>query len=297
MIIEIKDLTKKYGNNYALNNVSLNIERGDAFGLIGKNGAGKTTLIDTLVGLREKDSGEIKIFNQNSKKGLETARKKIGYSTEAAFYNDLSAYENLKYFATLKGASDQSIRQALKVVELENNRKPFKSFSLGMKKKLSLAVSLINDPEILILDEPTSGIDPQSIANIRNMLLEKSSKKTTMLISSHILSELYKVCNKFAFINDGKILDVIDKKTLKEKTSDILIIKTNDNPRAVVALDKLKYSNYKVNNDGEIVVYNAVSVEDISNELAKENITILELKRNERSLESYYLNLIGEKND
>ncbi|MDO4662925.1 MAG: ABC transporter ATP-binding protein [Tissierellia bacterium] len=297
MIIEIKDLTKKYGNNYALNNVSLNIERGDAFGLIGKNGAGKTTLIDTLMGLREKDSGEIKIFNQNSKKGLETARKKIGYSTEAAFYNDLSAYENLKYFATLKGASDQSIRQALKVVELENNRKPFKSFSLGMKKKLSLAVSLINDPEILILDEPTSGIDPQSIANIRNMLLEKSSKKTTMLISSHILSELYKVCNKFAFINDGKILDVIDKKTLKEKTSDILIIKTNDNPRAVVALDKLKYSNYKVNNDGEIVVYNAVSVEDISNELAKENITILELKRNERSLESYYLNLIGEKND
>lgn len=297
MIIEIKDLTKKYGNNYALNNVSLNIERGDAFGLIGKNGAGKTTLIDTLMGLREKDSGEIKIFNQNSKKGLETARKKIGYSTEAAFYNDLSAYENLKYFATLKGASDQSIRQALKVVELENNRKPFKSFSLGMKKKLSLAVSLINDPEILILDELTSGIDPQSIANIRNMLLEKSSKKTTMLISSHILSELYKVCNKFAFINDGKILDVIDKKTLKEKTSDILIIKTNDNPRAVVALDKLKYSNYKVNNDGEIVVYNAVSVEDISNELAKENITILELKRNERSLESYYLNLIGEKND
>lgn len=297
MIIEIKDLTKKYGNNYALNNVSLNIERGDAFGLIGKNGAGKTTLIDTLMGLREKDSGEIKIFNQNSKKGLETARKKIGYSTEAAFYNDLSAYENLKYFATLKGASDQSIRQALKVVELENNRKPFKSFSLGMKKKLSLAVSLINDPEILILDEPTSGIDPQSIANIGNMLLEKSSKKTTMLISSHILSELYKVCNKFVFINDGKILDVIDKKTLKEKTSDILIIKTNDNPRAVVALDKLKYSNYKVNNDGEIVVYNAVSVEDISNELAKENITILELKRNERSLESYYLNLIGEKND
>lgn len=297
MIIEIKDLTKKYGNNYALNNVSLNIERGDAFGLIGKNGAGKTTLIDTLMGLREKDSGEIKIFNQNSKKGLETARKKIGYSTEAAFYNDLSAYENLKYFAALKGASDQSIRQALKVVELENNRKPFKSFSLGMKKKLSLAVSLINDPEILILDEPTSGIDPQSIANIRNMLLEKSSKKTTMLISSHILSELYKVCNKFAFINDGKILDVIYKKTLKEKTSDILIIKTNDNPRAVVALDKLKYSNYKVNNDGEIVVYNAVSVEDISNELAKENITILELKRNERSLESYYLNLIGEKND
>ena len=297
MIIEIKDLTKKYGNNYALNNVNLNIERGDAFGLIGKNGAGKTTLIDTIMGLRQKDSGEIKIFNQSSKSGLETARRKIGYSTEAAFYKDLSAYENLRYFATLKGASEDSIRQALKIVELEDNKKPFKSFSLGMKKKLSLAVSLINNPEILILDEPTSGIDPQSIANIRNMLLEKSSQKTTMLISSHILSELYKVCNKFAFINDGKILDVIDKKTLKEKTSDILIIKTNDNPRAVVVLDKLKYSNYKVNNEGEIVVYNAVSVEDISNEFAKENITILELRRNERSLESYYLNLIGEKND
>ena len=245
-ILETKGLTKKYGDFTALNNVSINVCSGDVYGLIGKNGAGKTTLFKLIMGLTEKNSGEIIIDNN---KNVNMARKKIGFMIGSSFFPYFSAYQNIEYYRKLKGVKDKNeTERVLKLVELWGVKKPFKAFSMGMKQRLGIANALLGKPPIIILDEPVNGLDPQGITDIRNMIKEINEKENvTFIISSHILSELDLVATKFGFIDSGVLLKELTHEELHKHTSKSSVIEIADTEKARKELEKIGLE-YEVKN-------------------------------------------------
>lgn len=214
-ILTIENLTKKFGRLTAVNNLSLEIKRGDVYGILGPNGSGKTTTLGILLDVIQKTSGEFKWFNQPANKEV---RKRIGAILETPiFYPYLSATKNLEIVAQIKGAPFTNIDIVLKKVELfERRNDKFRTFSLGMKQRLSIASALLCDPEVMILDEPTNGLDPQGIAEIRDLIKSIANDGKTIILASHLLDEVQKVCNHFAVLKKGNLLysglvDDIDK--------------------------------------------------------------------------------------
>ncbi|MDD6489988.1 MAG: ATP-binding cassette domain-containing protein [Clostridia bacterium] len=221
--ISTSSLTKIYGLQKANDNVTMTIEKGDIYGLIGRNGAGKTTLMKMILGLTLPSSGSLTI---NGSTDLDAERKKIGSIIEVpAFFDKMTALQNLIYTAKLYGIKDCEKRaeDCLKTVGLyEVKDKAVKAYSLGMRQKLGIANALINDPEILILDEPVNGLDPVAIAEVRKILQKINKEKgTTILVSSHILGEMQKLAEKFGFISNGKFLKQITKKEVEESGLDL----------------------------------------------------------------------------
>ncbi|MCM1101170.1 MAG: ATP-binding cassette domain-containing protein [Clostridium sp.] len=221
-MLKISNLTKKYKGVTAVDHFNLEIRSGHIYGIIGPNGAGKTTFFKLLAGLAAPDSGEIIV---STKEPIETFKRKMSFMIEKPYlYEDMTALENIKIIGGIKGETDEeNLRQLLELVKIDKTgKKKVKQFSLGMKQRLGIACALASNPEILVLDEPMNGVDPEGIVELRKMLLGLCREKNiTLLISGHILGELFQVCSDFVFMKGGQIIDKIDKKTLRNLSLDL----------------------------------------------------------------------------
>ena len=227
-VIALNNIGKNYGKHEVLKGVNMQVNKGDIYGLIGRNGAGKTTIFKMILGLSEYNNGELSITGSQTKRELYQNRGKIGFLVGTKFYNYLNAKRNLQYYAAVKGLSGKTakeeIERVLELVGLAGVKKPFKSYSLGMQQRLGIANAILGNPEVLILDEPTNGLDPQGIADVRNMIKRfRDEFGMTVIVSSHILGELEHTADRFGIVHEGKLLKEITQEDLKEKNKGIEI--------------------------------------------------------------------------
>ena len=224
-MITLSNVQKSYGSHQVLNDVSLNVRKGEIYGLIGKNGAGKTTIFKIILGLTEYEQGRLSIAGSKSEKDLLRARRKIGFFIGKNFFDYLSARENLEYYRRMKGIKDKAeTERVLRLVGLQDAKGKFSDFSMGMKQRLGIANALLGNPEIVILDEPVNGLDPQGIMDIRNLIVTLNKKyEITFIVSSHILGELEHTANRFGIIDGGRVLKEITHDDLKVRNSKIEI--------------------------------------------------------------------------
>lgn len=299
-VLSMKNVTKLYGKSKALDNVSIEINRGEIYGLIGNNGAGKTTIMRLISGQSFVSSGSMKLFESSGDNDIRKQRKRLGCLIEnPGFFETMTAYENLEYFRIQFGIpGKETINKALEEVGLRNcGKKKYRDFSLGMKQRLGIALAILNCPEFLILDEPTNGLDPEGIIEVRNTLININKKKnTTILISSHILSELSNIATKYGFLKNGKIIEEISIEDLERRCESYIDI-TVDNVKAMcVLLEKeLNYTSYKVYADNHIHLYQGIDdIKKICEVAVSNNIGILEIVKKVINLENYYMNMMEE---
>ncbi len=298
-VLQTKGLTKKYGKFTALDGADMTVFREDIYGLIGCNGAGKTTFMKLVTGLTEASSGEFEIFG---KKGLaaERERNRIGCLIEnPSFFGNMTGYQNLRYYCYQKGITDlKQIDEALELVQLTDAKdKKFRKYSLGMKQRLGIAFAMLDAPDIMILDEPINGLDPIAISELRDTFRKLNQERgITLIISSHILSELYAVANRFLFIDKGRVLREITKQELDLECSRCLVIKTGDTKRCATVLEQLGIGDYKVIDSTEVRVYQeGVSVKELNKSLIKNDVDIDGISESGVSLEDYFKQLVGEE--
>ncbi|HEO7285747.1 TPA: ATP-binding cassette domain-containing protein, partial [Streptococcus agalactiae] len=259
-IIETKNLTKVYGEQTVVNSVNLHIEKGSIYGLLGRNGAGKTTIMKMILGLTDISNGEVSVFNQNIKGNEKKIYPRIGAIIETpGFYPNLTGTENLEIFAMLRGtAFPNAVKNALEVVGLPyKDKKLFGNYSLGMKQRLGIANAILHDPEVLILDEPTNGLDPIGIAEVRDFIKDLSVKKgKTILISSHILSEITLLADTVGIIDKGVLLEENSMEELNKKNRKYIILEVSDVSKAATILEKeFVITNYSVEDNNHIRIY------------------------------------------
>ena len=289
--VETVALTKKYGEKFAVKNMSVHVYKGDIYGLIGKNGAGKTTLMRLILGLAIPDSGEIKLFGGENP---DLARRRIGSLIEApALFKNESAFENMKKFSYLAPATDDEIKRILDLVGIgDTGDKKVGAFSLGMKQRLGLAVALLGNPELLILDEPINGLDPAGIKEIRNIILELNKRGVTFMISSHILDELGKIATRYGVANDG-VLEEISAEELIEKSHALLTVKVDDGRKASDVL-RTEFAGINVVLDGDTLnVSGEIDPSAINETLVRSGVKVYELKNGSVSLEDYFIERLG----
>lgn len=299
IVLQTNSLTKQYGKFTALDNANMTVYHQDIYGLIGKNGAGKTTLMKVVTGLTEQTGGTFKLFG---KSGSAAAKEKsrIGCLIEnPAFFGNMTAYQNLKYYCFQKGITDLSqIDEALKLVNLTDAKnKKFRKFSLGMKQRLGIAFAILDNPDLIILDEPINGLDPIGISELRDTFRKLSQERgITLIISSHILSELYAVANRFLFIDGGKVLKEITKEELDKECSRCIVVTTDDTKKAAAALEsKLNITDYKVISENEIRIYDENAKTEILNKTLFQNeINVTGIHESGVSLEEYFKQLVRE---
>ena len=296
-ILETKNIEKRYGHFKALSNLNMHIPKGAIYGLIGKNGAGKTTLIRLICGLQKVTSGEYTIYgiSNNSRKIVE-ARKRLGGIVETpSICLDMTAEDNLKEQYKIIGLpSYDNLQEILKLVRLNNTgKKTAKHFSLGMKQRLGLAIALVGNPDLLILDEPINGLDPEGIIEIRELILRLNKEKgINFLISSHYLDELSKIATFYGIIDKGKIIKEIDKDELEQNFRTRTQINVSNLKECVKYLEE-KNLTYKVISDNIIDIYKKINVSELVIALSKRNCIVNDYQEKGESLENYYLNLIG----
>ena len=310
-MITVKNVTKKYGKFKAVDNISFEINDGEIIGLLGPNGAGKSTTMNILTGFIEPTEGEVIINGYNISKKPKKAKKCIGYMPEGVpLYKDMTVKEFVTYMAELKGVKKEQIKesvdQAIQDTWLQNVRKVLiRNLSKGYKQRVSMAGALVGNPEIIILDEPTVGLDPKQIIEIRN-LIKKLGKNHTLIISSHILSEISQICERVIIINKGQIV-AVDSPEHLEDTVNIenainIIVEDKENKIEKIKIQGAKKIELIKKNDDNTKEYRIIPEKDydirksIFSDLAKENITIFELKRPEITLEEAFMDLI-KKNE
>lgn len=296
-VLETYSLTKEYGKEKVVNNVNLNIEKGDIYGLIGKNGAGKTTIMKMICGLISQSQGDIKLFGISD---LKRGRKRIGATIEQpALYPNMTAKESLIYYDKLLGITDYSnVEEILSLVGLEDTgKKKTKSFSMGMKQRLSIAISLIGNPDFLILDEPTNGLDPLGIKQIRELLLKLNYENNiTILISSHILGELDKIATKYGVIKNGELIDEFSSCELETSCEKCISLVVNDSEKASYIIKNIIKSNdYEVLENGIINIYDFLDIpEEINKILVENSVLVSSLTLKDSDIESYFIKMMGE---
>lgn len=310
-MIEVKNVTKKYGNFTAVDNISFTVKDGEVVGFLGQNGAGKSTTMNMITGFIEPTEGEIKVNGYDIVKKSKKAKKQIGYMPEnVPLYMDLTVKEFVSYLAELKLVErekrKEEVQTAIKETGLEEvQNKLIRNLSRGYKQRVSMAGALVGNPEVLILDEPTVGLDPKQIIEIRN-LIKNLGKKHTVILSSHILSEISQTCEKVVIINKGKIVAIDTPKNLEEKTKEqnILYVTVEDNEEKMTSIpNKIKeikeLEMVKDNEDGT-KQYKVISEADkdirktLFEVLPKEGITIFELKKAETTLEDAFIKLVDK---
>jgi len=295
-ILEIKHLRKTYGRLLALEDFSLQVNKGEVFGILGPNGSGKTTTLGILLDIIKCDSGQYSWFGSEP---FSNQRLRIGALLEQpVFYPYLSAVKNLEIIADIKKVSyDQIDVQLEKVGLIDRKHSKFKTYSLGMKQKLAIAASMIGDPEVLILDEPTNGLDPKSIAEIRDMIIEIADRGITVLLASHLLDEVQKVCTHVAILNKGKLLhngrvdEVLSSSAMLELRADDMVALKQQ-------LQQLDFVD-EVLEEGTIWIAKLNEEKDpatVSKLLAQQGIYLTHLAVRKKSLEKYFLELLSDNN-
>lgn len=296
-ILETHNLEKRYKDFKAISNLNIHVKKGDIYGLIGKNGAGKTTLIRLICGLQKPTSGSYSIYGiSNLNKEIINVRKRIGAIVETpSIYLDLTARENLEEQYKIIGLpSYDGINEILELVGLsKTGNKKSKNFSLGMRQRLGIAIALVGNPDILILDEPINGLDPEGIIEIRELILKLNKEKgITVLISSHYLDELSKIATCYGFVDNGKIIKEINSKELEENCRKRFEISVNNIKEATKYLEE-KDISYEIISEKIINIYDNINISELAVALSSQNCTINEFHEKEESLENYYMNLIG----
>lgn len=313
-MIEVKNITKKYGSVKAVDNISFKINEGEIIGLLGPNGAGKSTTMNMITGYIEPTEGEILIDGYDISKKSKKAKSQIGYMPEGVpLYSDLTVKEFVTYMAELKKVDKKTRKEKVnKIIEQtglkEVEKKLTRNLSRGYKQRVSMAGALVGEPKILILDEPTVGLDPKQITEIRT-LIKELGKKHTVILSSHILSEISQICNKVIIINKGKIVAIDTPENLEKKVSDNNKIyvtiedtenKINNIKEKISEIKELKL--IKENEDGtkQYIIESNSDVDlrkIIFTEFAKQNITIFEMKKPDTTLEDAFMKLIEGGNE
>ncbi|WP_188455127.1 ABC transporter ATP-binding protein [Virgibacillus oceani] len=298
-ILKTDRLSKKFKKQHALSKVNLSIEKGSIYGFIGQNGAGKSTLIRIISGLARPTTGSIELFGESNGQELIHARKRIGTMIEGpALYPHMTAAENIEAHRLLKGIpGEDCAEKTLALVGLnDTGKKKAKNFSLGMKQRLGIAIALLGDPEFLILDEPTNGLDPMGVVEVRE-LLKRLNKEfgITILISSHILSELHLLATHYGIIHRGNLLEQLTMDELIAKCQQFLQIKVNNPEKAASIMETiLKTNDFVVMPDGVIKLFKFVDEPGrISSILVNNGLVIEQFMPMGQDLESYFMNLIG----
>lgn len=297
IILKATNVSKIYGKNNVLDKVSIEIKRGMIYGLIGENGAGKSTFMRAIMGLITIDGGDIELFGEIGTNGLQHARRKMGQSIETpALYPELTARGNLQVQAANGGVSERDIDDLLHLMNLKDTgKKKAKNFSLGMRQRLAIAATLITNPEFLILDEPTNGLDPSGIVEMREIIGRLVRERgITVLLSSHLLDELSQIATHYGILHDGKIINVLSKEELARETRQYIELETNEAQKAIVVLDQLGIEDYEVVSGTEINIYERLDdVATINQSLVTANVRVSRIGTTRQKLEDYFLQLTG----
>ena len=293
-VLKATGITKKYGAAKALDKVSIEIKRGMIYGLIGENGAGKSTFMRTIMGLISIDEGAIELFGTTD---LQAARRRMGQSIETpALYPELTARDNLRIQAANGGVSDREIEDLLKMMRLENTgKKKAKNFSLGMRQRLAIANALITNPEFLILDEPTNGMDPAGMAEMREIIQRLVKERgITVLLSSHLLDELSQIATHYGILHEGHLIKELSKEELAQESRQFIKIDTSATEQAVTVLDSLGYRDYFVQSSRVIQLFEGIDqVAAINQALVEAKVPVDGIHLVGQKLEDYFLQLTG----
>ena len=296
-VIELNDIGKVYGKSRVLERVSFSVEKGHIVGLIGPNGAGKTTIMRIVGGLTHPTSGTVRLFEHEEQ--LEKYRDRISFMIEDPIIDkSLTAGENMEYIRLIRGVADRSrCEKLLKYVGLQDTgKKAAKHFSLGMKQRLGIAMALLPDPEVLVLDEPVNGLDPEGIVEVRHILKDLCEKEgKTIIISSHLLSELAELCTDYVIINEGQIVESLSKEELMLHSRSYISIRTDRMAETVAQLEQLlSVRDYKVMENGELRLYEGLeNIAAVSRAITDAGFTILRFALTGDSLEEYYLSKVS----
>ena len=285
--IKVRNINKTINDKKILDNINFDIYEGEIVGLVGPNGAGKSTLLKIMSGLYPYNDGIVEYFGIDLKNDFEKAMSMVGTLIESPdLYKNLSGKDNLELFKSMfKGVDENRVKEIVKIVEMEKHLgKKFKTYSLGMKERLGIAASLINKPKILILDEPTNGLDPVGVNKIMNLL--KGMRNTTILISSHMLSEIEKLCDKIIFINEGKIISI---KTIKKSSNKKnVLFEVNDYSKAKILLN-----DYCINDNLEVYETNE-TISMLIKELILNNIEVYRVHESSNILTKDFFAMVGD---
>ena len=298
-LIETKQLTKIYGEQAAVKNIDLHVKRGRIYGLLGRNGAGKTTTMKMLLGLTQPTSGEVKIWRKTLRGNEKKLLPRIGSLIESpGFYPNLTATENLRIFATLRGVPNRNaIKDALDLVGLPyKDKKLFSQYSLGMKQRLAIALAVMHDPELLILDEPINGLDPIGIAEVRSFIRELcDARGKTILISSHILSEISLLADDVGIIDHGTVLEEESLEELEQKSSKHIHFTVSNAAQAARVLERdFQENHFSILDDHNIQLYNlTLPIGKIVTAFVANGLEVSEAHSCEESLEDYFKRVTG----
>ncbi|NFA60188.1 ABC transporter ATP-binding protein [Clostridium sporogenes] len=298
-ILQTYNLTRKYGTTAVVDNINMNIKKGEIYGFLGRNGAGKTTTLRMIMGLISPTKGEYELFGK--KMGDREVFGRIGAIIETpGFYPNLTARENLDIHRRLMGIPNKEyVDEALEIVGLTNydiKKKKVKKYSLGMKQRLGVARALLHKPELLILDEPTNGLDPVGIKEMRETLLELNKKKEiTILVSSHILGEIQQLATKIGIIHEGKLLEEIDYKSFEKKNRHYINLKVSNDKKAITILENsMNIKDYEVTEPNKIRIYEMLDKSnDVAKKMISEGIDVYEVNVMNDTLEDYFVRLTG----
>lgn len=296
-LLSTQGLTKQYGRQKAVDHIDIHIKKGAIYGFIGRNGAGKTTTLKMISGLARPTDGEIIMFGYRGG-GLKSIRSRVSCLIEApGVYGNLSAYDNLKIKCKLFGIQEKSyIPEILEMVGLNHvGKKKVKHYSLGMKQRLGIGLTLVGDPDLLLLDEPINGLDPQGIVEVRDTILRLNEERNmTILVSSHILEELSKIATHYGIIHNGSLLQEMTKEELMKRCSERIEICLDEPKRAVPVLDEMGFTNYQIVDKERIHIFERLEESaGLNMELAKAGILVREIRITSEELEDYFLNLTG----
>lgn len=299
-LITTNELCKSYNKKLVIDHVNMHIPESSIYGFVGENGSGKTTIMRLLTGLAEPTSGTYKLFGlKNNDPRIYDKRRYISAIVEtASLIPTLTAKQNIRYYELYTGIelTEEQRDELLAKVHLHNvEGKKVRNFSLGMRQRLAIALALVSKPKLMFLDEPMNGLDPEGIAELRDLLIELNQKDgITVLISSHILSELEKIATCYGFISHGKILEEVTAQELKERCRKSLMVKVDNIEKAEKVIKELGSLDYKVSPNGEIKIYDNLKIKDVMAGLDAAGINLLGINSSEESVEEYYLNLIKE---
>ena len=296
-ILTAENLVKQYGHAKALDGFRMHIPKGSIYGFVGRNGAGKTTLIRLICGLQDPTAGSFSLYGiKNSDSNIIKARKRMGAVVETpAIYLDMTARENLEQQYRVLGLSSfDSIPELLKLVGLENTgEKKAKKFSLGMKQRLGIAIALAGDPDFLVLDEPTNGLDPQGIIEIRELILKLNrERQITVLISSHVLDELSRLATHYGVIEKGRMVKELSARELETSCRKCMRMEVSNMAGLTCVLERMTI-HYDILSDTQVDVFDKVNISRLVLALAEEDCEVISIETKNESLESFFISLTG----